>query len=439
MPVVSWRDGPSATVARMRGVWILVPGALIAAACAGGDDEGSSGADACAATSAATATPGSPPTVPTPTITSAASVPTTPERDGAAATTSHPTRRYDFSAVDPIVQRFIDARGLNGASLVVVDRDDGIVHEQYWGDFDRDRISFIASSSKMVTAGVLLHLDDGGLLDVDAPVADAVGWGSGNPDITPAQLVSNSSGLVELLPDVGYRPYHCQFLAVGTLQACAERIFTTPDDDPDVVPPDSEFRYGGGQWQVAGGVAEAVSGKSWAELIDAIYIEPCGLTSFGYNNHFSQFPSEEPFAYPHEFDGELAQLEPTDNPNMEGGAYSNAVDYAGLLLMHLRDGVCGDTQVLSTEALARMHSDRIGPAYDGTTPLGGGYGMGWWVDRTTGIISDAGAYGAVPWLDVDAGYGAVLIVESDGGSGGALGFELIPTIVEAMTASRAGR
>ncbi len=110
----------------------------------------------------------------------------------------------------------------------------------------------------------------------------------GNPTITPAQLLSNSSGLVGLLPDPGYTPYVCQFLPAGTLQDCAASIFSTPDDDADVLAPDTEFRYGGAQWQVAGAVAEVASGKPWAQLIDEIYVQPCGLETLAYNNHWTQ-------------------------------------------------------------------------------------------------------------------------------------------------------
>ncbi len=180
--------------------------------------------------------------------------------NGSATTSTTPQRTYDFAAIDPIVSAFVAEHELNGAGLVIVDADDGVVFHEHWGEFDEDRVSLIASSSKMITAGVLLHLDDNGLLDIGAPVADVVEWGTANLDITPAQLISNSSGLVGLIPNPAYLPYICQYLAAGTLQTCGETIFTTPDDDSEVVPPDTEFRYGGGQWQVAGAVAEAATG-----------------------------------------------------------------------------------------------------------------------------------------------------------------------------------
>ncbi len=338
---------------------------------------------------------------------------------------------YDFSGVSPIVERFIDERGLNGAALIVVDRDDGIVDEEYWGEFGPDRVSLIASSSKMITAGVLLRLHDDGLLDVDAPVAAVVDWGAGNPTITPAQLLSNSSGLVGLLPDPAYSPYVCQFLAAGTLQDCAANIFSTPDDDADIVAPDTEFRYGGAQWQVAGAVAEVASGKPWAQLVDEIYVQPCGVETLAYNNHFTQLGTAG-FEYPTAFAADPSTLQPTDNPNMEGGVYVAPPDYAELLLMHLRGGRCGDTEVLSQAALDRMHADRIGPTYDADAGLGTGYGMGWWVDRESGRISDGGAYGSVPWLDLEDGYGAYLVIEADSNTGLELAQQLFDVVEQAV-------
>ncbi len=421
-------------------VAVLVAGAVLAtAACSGSDNPSSAGSPPEAtvtATPATTATPSTAaPTTPTPaTATPTTATPAAPPSTAPATTVA---RTYDFSAVSPIVQSFVDEHGLNGAGLIVVDRDDGVVHEDYWGEFTPDRISLVASSSKMITAGVLLHLADEGLLDMDAPVADAVDWGSGNPTITPAQLVSSSSGLVGLLDNPAYPPYLCQFLVAGTLQDCARTIFTTPDDDADVIAPDTAFRYGGGQWQAAGGLAEAVSGKSWAELIDEIYVGPCDLGTLAYTNPWTQRGiGAGGFDYPLQFNGDVTRLAPTDNPNMEGGAYLTTGDYAQLLLMQLRGGKCGDDQVLSQASLDRMQSDRIGEVYGGEARPGMGYGMGWWVDKTSGLINDPGAFGAVPWLDLEDGYGAYLVIESDATTGYILASQLFDPVDAAIRAAR---
>jgi CubicO group peptidase (beta-lactamase class C family) len=351
------------------------------------------------------------------------------------ASTTTASAEYDFSGVSPIVERFVDERDLNGAALIVVERDDGFIDEEYWGDFGPDRVSLIASSSKMISAGVLLRLHDDGLLDIDAPVAEIADWGAGNPTITPAQLLSNSSGLVGLFPDPAYTPYACQRLASGTLQDCAERIFSTPDDDTDVVTPDTEFRYGGAQWQVAGAVAEVASGKPWSQLIDEIYVQPCGLETLAYNNHITQLGADR-FGYPTAFAADPSTLQSTDNPNIEGGVYIAPPDYAALLLMHLRGGRCGDTQVLSQAALDHMHTDRIGATYGGdAVDPGMGYGMGWWVERASGRISDPGAYGSVPWVDLEDHYGVYLVIEADLDTGSQLAEALYDIIEQAVNAA----
>ncbi len=98
----------------------------------------------------------------------------TPATAPETTTTTIAPRVYDFAEASAVVDAYVTEQGLNGVGLIVVERDDGVVHEEYWGEFDADRISLIASSGKVITASVLMSLDDQGILDVDAPVADVV-------------------------------------------------------------------------------------------------------------------------------------------------------------------------------------------------------------------------------------------------------------------------
>lgn len=64
-------------------------------------------------------------------------------------------------------------------------------------------------------------------------------------DITRAQMLSNSAGMVGLLDDPYYLSYLCQYTMItGSPSACARAIYTA-HDDADRVPPDTTFRYGG--------------------------------------------------------------------------------------------------------------------------------------------------------------------------------------------------
>jgi len=335
----------------------------------------------------------------------------------------------EFDAFDQVLSGFVESEGLEGASAVVVDRESGEVHLQGYGSFDAGRLYLIASSSKILSVGVLMSLADDGLVDVDEPIGGYVdaAFGEGKPELTVAQLLSNSSGLISLSDDPLYAPYLCQYLTAGTLTECAQEIYIA-DDAADRTKPDTAFHYGGGQWQLAGGVAEVVSGKTWAELIDETYVQPCETPTLGYTNQFQ----EAGLTYPADFDGEAANLAPTDNPSVEGGAYISVSDYGKLLLMHLRGGLCGDVRVLSEEAVARMQVDRILEVYGGSTGNGPpleGYGLGWWVDRENpGVFVDPGAYGAITWLDSSRGYAAFIALEASSELGGALAEEAKPAL-----------
>lgn len=349
---------------------------------------------------------------------------------------SNPTPNLDFTAFDTALSKFLVDNGLQGASAVIVHRDWGIVHTMGYGSFAPDRIYLIASSSKELSVGILMRLADQGKVDINAPIGNYVNaWGAPGGTFTPpkselevAQLVSNSSGLIGLIDNPLYPQYICQYTGTGTLSDCGKTIYTA-DDAADRIPPDTTFRYGGGQWQLAGAIAEVVSGKPWATLIKETYVDLCNTQSIGFGNQFFKAFSSGPdgggvasaLAYPSFFQGDPSNLDPTQDPSIEGGAYTTVEDYGQILLMHLRGGMCGTQRVLSEAAVARMQVDRIA-TYGGTTIGGGagldGYGMGWWVDRThPGVVADPGAYGAMPWLDNPRGYGAFIALEADAGKG----------------------
>ncbi|MEM9455209.1 MAG: serine hydrolase domain-containing protein [Myxococcota bacterium] len=346
-----------------------------------------------------------------------------------SSTGNEPDER--FAEFDQALEQFIEDEGLPGLTAAVVHRDDGVLHLRGYGAFEADRVTLIASASKIISVGVLMRLAEQGALDLDTPISEYLSdWGEYKTDITVAQLVSNSSGMIGL-SDALYAEYLCQFLSAQTLEACGQSLYTA-DDAATSVPPDTEFRYGGAQWQLAGAVAEVVSGESWADLVQQTYA-PCGLTSTEYRNHFMQASIIDGGAtvqYPSFVDGDMSVLDTTQNPSIEGGAFSNAEDYAQLLLMHLRGGQCDDGPALDEASVMRMQGDRILDVYGGSTGSPGfdGYGLGWWVDRNTGIISDFGAYGTNPWLDLDRGYGAVVFVEGQSWMGTALYLELEPIL-----------
>ena len=77
------------------------------------------------------------------------------------------SEKYDFDAVDSAAAAFVETFGLNGLTLAVVRKDEGLVYEKGYGESGSDRISLVASTSKVLAAGVILTLVDDGLLELD--------------------------------------------------------------------------------------------------------------------------------------------------------------------------------------------------------------------------------------------------------------------------------
>lgn len=352
----------------------------------------------------------------------------------------------DFTEADSWLENFVAEQPLfPGGAMVIVDKDRGVIHKSAFGNQTPDSVVLLASTSKVPTVSLLmaLHEDDANVeFDIQAPIANYLPWlGVWDPAITTEQLVSNRSGIPGLQflftrPD-DYQPHICQYIPSGTLLECAETIYTTPLPTLPSTPPDAAFDYGGSQWQLSGAVAELVGGGLWSQLWDQYIAAPCGLEIARYGNMLSIAPS---------WQGNPDSLLGVDNPNMEGGMISNLDDYARIISMHLNGGRCGDTQVLSPEAVAFMQKPRTGDEGTGSLGAGLGYAMGWWfVAPEEGgsiyLYVDPGFYGSVSWVDVERGYGGVVFFEEYTGAAGRVGnagviTQLIPLVQAAIDAAQ---
>jgi len=329
------------------------------------------------------------------------------------------TSDYDFSAVATKINAFIaEVEAVKGASYILVDKDSGIIHEAAFGNHTLETIVLIASTSKVPSSGIVMALVDDGLLALDDSLCNLTTWDCSKPGITMEQLISNTSGLPGLYSHgMPYIPHACEFDPTADLEDCAQTIYEADVGD-DLAAPGSTFRYGGGQWQVAGGVAEIVSRKTWTELVNEHLVDPCNLEVFEYGNPFSNKPA---------WTGDPDSLVGQTNPVIEGGAISNLHDYAKILMMHLNNGMCGDNRVLSEASVLEMRVDR------GTAAGGSAYGLGWWITASESasaptLFTDPGMYGTLAWIDTERNYAGYLALETQSADGIALYSRIRPLI-----------
>ena len=324
--------------------------------------------------------------------------PAPPDQGGGGAP---PPVTPDFSEVDAAFQSFIDeSLVFDGISYVVVDAG-GTLHTGTFGDHTEDTVVMLASTSKVPAVMTLMALeeDPASTFIMSQPVGEVLPFNGVYADRTPAQLVSNTSGIPGLRQLGLYGPHLCQFSFAESIEfeACGQILLGVPL--PDSHDAGSIFDYGGSQWQLAGVTAAVSANATWNQLVDQYLATPCELEVFTFGNMW-----ENLFLW----DGTPDSLLGQSNPNIEGGAITNLADYAKLLQVHLNGGYCGETQILSEAALAEMRVDRGGVVAEDPVP----YGMGWWIDTDNpGVYDDPGAFGSVSFLDVERGFGGYVAID----------------------------
>jgi len=170
----------------------------------------------------------------------------------------------------------------------------------------------------------------------------------------------------------------------------------------DVARPGEHARPAGDVgFQVAAVAAERATGKNWHALFAARLAAPLGLadTKFGTLLPVGGEPGS-------------ASL-----PWVAGGAVSTLDDYARFLRMLVGKGRYGEQQILKEETVAAMLRDQV-PSQVEVQSVGFEadavrYGLGTWIEILPGgaqRVSDPGAFGFTPWIDLDLGLGGVFAV-----------------------------
>jgi CubicO group peptidase (beta-lactamase class C family) len=294
---------------------------------------------------------------------------------------------YDFSPVDKYLEE--NAAVYDNSVVVLASQHGQLIYKKEIGLHADDK-RVIASASKWLSGAVILSLVDDGKLSL----TDTVGkflpiftkYHKGN--ITIRQLFSHTSGF----PGNSTQRYEYRWEL--TLEQAVDSIAVYTDM---IHPPGTTFNYGGVSMQVAGRIAEVVSGKSWQLLFNEKIGKPCDM--------------DVPYV-----------IMSFKNPLIAGGVRTSAADYLHFLEMIVNKGKYNGKQVLSEKALGEMLKDQTAGAVveDSPYPAGRqiGYGIGNWIDvlSASGRVietSSPGAFGTHPWQDEKNGIAGIIFTRSD--------------------------
>lgn len=278
--------------------------------------------------------------------------------------------------------------GAPGVTALVF-RDGRELYRVQVGEIDPNRPIPVASASKWMTATLVMTLVDEGKLSLDEPIGGKLPELDGPiAKVTLRQLLSFTSGQGGLLIARGDLAQPLTW----TLEESALQIAARPlEDEPGAV-----FKYGGGAMQLAGLLAERVSGRRWADLFDARIARPLGMKDTYWGNPLR--PDADP--------------EAIRNPNLQAGVFTTAADYSRFLHMLAAGGVYGGERILSPEAFEAMETAQTLNTPRAFMPPGmppsAHYALGNWcetlaADGTCVLASSPGAFGAYPWIDRASG------------------------------------
>lgn len=268
--------------------------------------------------------------------------------------------------LDSLVKAYVAVNKFNGTALVIKDgkkvhhRNYGYQHAAFKKEFTKNNIFSIGSLTKSFTALVVLKLAEENKLSIQDPVSKYLpDYPRGN-DIQLKHLLSNTSGIYEIFRNP---KFSSQLSSVHTFSNEEKLAFFK--NEPLDFEPGTQFSYCNSGFILLGIIIEKVTGIPYSDAVNNYIFKPLKMTNSGFD-----FPNLENkrkvTSYSFVSATKQAETKPWNASliSSTGGLYSSAED-----LLKFYKG-------LTTFKIISKQS------YDSaTTPVLGGYGYGWYIDK----------------------------------------------------------
>lgn len=321
-------------------------------------------------------------------------------------------RSADFRELDKVMLDELRETNTPGAAIVMVSGDRviyakgfGVSSIETGAAVTPDTLFFLASTTKMMTASVLVSVAEERNLPLDQPIGSYVkDLGPRLSRITINQLLSHCAGLVNGTPE-GAIEWHDEFNRAGL----AGKIRAYKDSDYFFTEPGRLFSYANTGYALAGFLIQELTGKPyWEEMHDRLF-QPLRM------NHSTFQPRMAmtfPLAQRHTAEGKNKPtvIRPFDDDvayRPAGFAYSSVNDLARFAIALVNGGRIDGKQVLSPTvigALAKPQAD-VPFKFDIATAFFTDvkYGLGCFIQEHRGVhvVEHAGA---------DEGAGSLLVL-----------------------------
>jgi CubicO group peptidase (beta-lactamase class C family) len=287
------------------------------------------------------------------------------------------------------------------------------------GSVDENTLFAIGSASKAFTSLAVATLVDEGALEWDDRVTDHLpGFRTSEPyvtrELTLRDILSHRSGLNR-----------------------GDQVWYAMDIDPDEIlkrlryqPPTTSFRsafgYNNNMFLAAGQIVQALTGRTWDEVVDGRFFTPLGMTRSV--TSVRSIDGVENVASPHwEIDDEV-QVVPwrdIDNIGPAGSIISSVAEMDEWLKLHLAGGSYGGVEIVGEATLGETHRPHtiipLQPPWSLMAPEAHflTYGMGWFLSDYRGrkAVAHGGnidGMSALVGMLPEEGLGVVILTNMNG-------------------------
>jgi CubicO group peptidase (beta-lactamase class C family) len=344
----------------------------------------------------------------------------------------------DLDAVRVILRKAVDDHTVPGVSLLLAHKGE-VIFKEAFGNVAVDLQAHMASSSKPVTATVVMILADQGKLSLDDPVEKYLPEFKGitikgkAPKNLPTirHLLCNMSGLPGDFLAESLLKRMRKGAGAGAGQAqddlkgqaapqgnSSGRLLAGNRSLADAVrelakgglatEPGAEFHYCTMGFNVAARIAEVAARRPFEDLSRTELLEPIGMD----NTRYTPFGLQALNARPTLANGESRFI-------MAGGGMTSTLDdFAAFYQMHANGGTYRGHTILSPQAAATMRTRQAKLELLMAGPYGNDYGLAFFLDRLdkqgqARAITHPGLFGTTPWVDLDREVVGVFFVQSN--------------------------
>ena len=251
-------------------------------------------------------------------------------------------------------------------------------------DFNPNSQELIASSSKWLSAALVMTFVDAGKLNLEDTIGKylPVMTKNGKGNIRIWQCLSHLTGIKTPATKEDIK----EMKNINSMDEAIEKIAELPMEGE----PGKVFHYSSAGLQIAGAILEKISGKDFETNFQERIAKPCKMTNTDFGKGKLAIPA--------------------------GSGRSTTDDYIKFLTMILHDGVFEGKQVISKNSIIRMQQNYAKGATVGFSPAEAGnwgYGFGEWVMEEATIrskgVTSPGLFGAFPWIDNEKKYAGFLM------------------------------